>query len=60
VFGFAVPVSCPGVPDEVLVPRNTWADPAAYDATAADLVARFRANFAKFAAQVTPEVRAVL
>jgi phosphoenolpyruvate carboxykinase (ATP) len=60
VFGFQVPVSCPGVPDEVMNPRNTWADKDAYDAQARNLVERFRANFAEFADQVTPEVRAVL
>ena len=60
IFGLHVPVSCPGVPAEVLDPRGTWSDPAAYDAKAHDLVERFRKNFAKFADQVTPEVRAVL
>lgn len=60
VFGFQVPTTCPGVPAEVLVPRNTWSDGAAYDKQAADLVQRFRANFAKFADQVTDEVKAVL
>ncbi len=60
VFGFEVPVACPGVPAEVLNPRNTWADKDAYDTTAHNLVERFRANFAKFADQVTPEVRGVL
>ncbi len=60
VFGFAVPITCPGVPPEVLVPRTTWADPAAYDAAAADLVARFRENFAQFADDVPPAVRDVL
>ena len=60
VFGFQVPTTCPGVPAEVLVPRNTWSDGAAYDRTAADLVERFRSNFAKFADQVTDEVKAVL
>jgi phosphoenolpyruvate carboxykinase (ATP) len=60
VFGFQVPTTCPGVPAEVLVPRNTWTDGAAYDQQAADLVTRFRTNFAKFADQVTDEVKAVL
>jgi phosphoenolpyruvate carboxykinase (ATP) len=60
VFGFEVPVTAPGVPAEVLVPRNTWTDPAAYDAAAQDLVRRFRANFAQFADEVTDEVKRVL
>ncbi|HUS14693.1 MAG TPA: phosphoenolpyruvate carboxykinase, partial [Chloroflexia bacterium] len=59
VFGFQVPVSAPGVPAEVLNPRNTWADKDAYDTTAHDLVERFRANFAKFAHEVTDEVKNV-
>jgi phosphoenolpyruvate carboxykinase (ATP) len=57
IFGVHVPVSCPGVPDEVLWPRNTWADKDAYDATARNLARRFQENFSKFAASVTEEVR---
>jgi len=49
VFGVDVPVSVPGVPDEVLRPRDTWADGEAYAAAAAELAAMFRANFEKFA-----------
>jgi phosphoenolpyruvate carboxykinase (ATP) len=49
VFGLNVPVKCPGVPDEVLQPRSTWPDPAAYDAKAADLAAQFRKVAASFA-----------
>lgn len=48
IFGLDVPQSCPGVPPEVLNPRSTWADAAAYDAKARDLAARFVKNFAKF------------
>ncbi|QYK58860.1 MAG: phosphoenolpyruvate carboxykinase (ATP) [Fimbriimonadaceae bacterium] len=48
VFGLQIPVSCPNVPDEVLDPRNTWADKAAYDAKANELKAKFEANFEKF------------
>ncbi len=58
IFGFGVPISCPGVPDDVLWPRNTWADGAAYDEAARNLAQRFHDNFNKFAAEVTEEVRA--
>jgi phosphoenolpyruvate carboxykinase (ATP) len=58
VFGFAVPTECPGVPSEILVPRNTWSDKASYDATAAKLARLFRDNFEKYADGATPEVRA--
>jgi len=47
-FGLHIPVSCPDVPAQVLNPRNAWADKAAYDQTAADLAARFEANFKQF------------
>ncbi len=47
-FGLSIPVSCPEVPSEILNPRNAWADKAAYDKTAADLAARFEANFKQF------------
>jgi phosphoenolpyruvate carboxykinase (ATP) len=57
VFGFAVPKSCPGVPSQVLQPRNTWSDPAAYDATAKKLSSLFQENFKNYAAGVPAEVR---
>jgi len=50
VFGFEVPTSVPGVPREVLSPRGTWADPAAYDAQARKLAAMFKENFEQFRA----------
>ena len=58
IFGFEVPTSCPGVPEQVLDPRQTWASPAAYDDKAADLARRFVANFAEYAAVASPEVAA--
>lgn len=58
VFGVAIPISVPGVPDSVLRPRSTWADKDAYDRRAHDLAARFHDNFEQFAAHVAPEVRA--
>ena len=42
VFGLNVVTKCPGVPDEVLTPRATWADASAFDATANKLSALFR------------------
>jgi phosphoenolpyruvate carboxykinase (ATP) len=58
VFGLAVPQSCPGVPDEILQPRNTWKDPKAYDETARKLAFLFKDNFKAYEDQATDEVRA--
>jgi phosphoenolpyruvate carboxykinase (ATP) len=56
-FGLRVPRSCPGVDVNLLDPRRTWADKAAYDRTAADVAARFSRNFQPFEAFVAPDVR---
>jgi len=45
VFNLKMPKSCPGVPSEILNPRNTWEDKAAYDAQAEKLRDMFRKNF---------------
>jgi phosphoenolpyruvate carboxykinase (ATP) len=57
-FNIDVPTSCPNVPFDVLTPRNTWPNPAEYDAQAARLARMFMDNFKAFEADVTPEVRA--
>jgi phosphoenolpyruvate carboxykinase (ATP) len=57
VFGLAVPQHVPGVPDEVLFPRRTWNDAAAYDAMAAKLAGLFKSNFTQFQDQVPAAVR---
>jgi len=49
IFGVQVPAAVPGVPAELLNPRGTWASPAAYDQTAADLAQKFVKNFEKYA-----------
>ena len=48
IFGLHIPTSVDNVPDEILSPRKTWKDAAAYDAKAKELAAKFRANDAKF------------
>jgi phosphoenolpyruvate carboxykinase (ATP) len=58
LFGLAMPESCPGVPSEVLDPRTTWADGAAYDEAARAVAKRFEANFARFEPQVDRAVAA--
>jgi phosphoenolpyruvate carboxykinase (ATP) len=57
-FGLLVPEACPGVPKEVLQPRNAWRDKRAYDETAAEVARRFEANFVQFAGAVDERVRA--
>lgn len=58
IFGFEVPLECEGVPSKVLVPRETWPDPEAYDRKAKELAQLFVANFKeKFAAEAEESVR---
>lgn len=57
VFGFQVPTSCPGVPAEVLVPRNTWKDRDAYDTQAKKLATLFRNNFRQYEDGASEAVR---
>jgi phosphoenolpyruvate carboxykinase (ATP) len=56
VFGMQIPESCSGVPADILDPRSTWADTAAYDAKAKDLARQFIDNFSKYAPGVTEEI----
>jgi phosphoenolpyruvate carboxykinase (ATP) len=57
VFGVAQPRSCPGVPSELLSPRSTWNDDAAYYKTAFLLSNAFRVNFKQFEEFASEEVR---
>ena len=56
--GFDVVTECPNVPPDILVPRNAWADKAAYDATAKKLAGLFNKNFETYAAGASAEVKA--
>ena len=48
IFGLQIPVHVAGVPDEVLIPKNTWEDKAAYEQSAKELAMKFHQNFEKF------------
>jgi phosphoenolpyruvate carboxykinase (ATP) len=57
VFGVEVPTAVDGVPAELLEPRGTWRDPAAFDAQAAKLAGMFHDNFRSFEDKVPQDVR---
>ena len=57
-FGFEIPTSCPNVPAEILIPRQTWADGIAYDATADRLATMFNKNFERYSEGVSDAVNA--
>jgi phosphoenolpyruvate carboxykinase (ATP) len=58
-FGVLVPGACPDVPPDVLNPKNTWSDKAAYDSAAREVARRFETNFAQFESYVDGKVKAV-
>ena len=58
VFGLHTVTACPGVPGEILIPRETWPDKAAFDAAARKLAGLFRKNFEPYAANAGPRVAA--
>jgi phosphoenolpyruvate carboxykinase (ATP) len=58
IFGVLIPDQCPGVPSDILDPRNTWQDKDAYDQKANYLANAFMKNFEKFSAEANEEVLA--
>jgi len=58
VFGMMMPTVCPGVPSEILNPRNTWKDKNNYDLEAKKLAALFVKNFEKYASAASEETAA--
>lgn len=57
-FGLEVIAECPGAPSQVMLPRDSWADKAAYDRTAARLAGLFKENFKAYESGASQEVRA--
>lgn len=58
ILGVEMPDSCPNVPNQLLNPRATWADPEAYDHAALHLADLFRSNFDKYADFASPQILA--
>jgi phosphoenolpyruvate carboxykinase (ATP) len=57
IFNLDMPKTCPGVPDSVLNPRNTWPDAAQYDEQAKKLAQMFVENFKTFENDVPASVK---
>ena len=57
VFNVDIPTHCPGVPDELMLPRDAWEDKGAYDEQARRLAGMFQENFAKRYGHLPAEVR---
>ncbi len=58
IFELKVPTSCPNVPNEILNPRNTWADKDAFDNKAQLLANSFVDNFKQYAGKANEEILA--
>jgi phosphoenolpyruvate carboxykinase (ATP) len=56
IFNFAMPVTCPGAPEEILDPKTTWADKNKYDQKAKQIATEFNANFEKYRKGTDDEV----
>jgi len=56
LFGFEVPLSCPGVPPDVMEPSNAWGSKKDYWKRYDALAARFVENFKYFSAKCSKEV----
>jgi len=57
IFGLRIPQACPHVPSEMLFPRRSWGSPEDYERAARSLVARFHANFSRFADQTSDAIK---
>ena len=57
-FHIEIPTTCPGVPSEILQPRETWGDGEDFDMVADKLARMFNDNFKRYESGVSTEVSA--
>lgn len=57
VFGLHVPNSVTGVPDNIIHPRESWANKEDFDLTAKKLAQAFIDNFKKYESGSSPEIK---
>ena len=55
LFNLDIPIDVPGIPSEILDPKNTWSDKESYELSAKKLAQMFVENFKKFQ-NVAPEI----
>jgi phosphoenolpyruvate carboxykinase (ATP) len=58
IFNLDIPLSCPGLPSEILDPSSTWSDNHNYSVAARRLAALFVRNFERFGGPVADLVSA--
>lgn len=56
IFGVEMPTTCPDVPDELLIPANTWADKKEYNKAANNLAKMFNEKFEQYKAEASEEI----
>ena len=57
VFDLNMPLTCPGVPSEILNPRQTWKNKDEYDSKSEELLASFKLNFLQFEDKLVEELK---
>jgi phosphoenolpyruvate carboxykinase (ATP) len=56
IFGFEIPTSCPDVPSDILLPKQTWTDQDEYTKQAKKLAKLFTDNFKKYEEDSSEEI----
>ncbi len=57
IFDLEMPLNCPGVPSEILNPKQTWVNKNEYDLKSEELVESFKKNFHQFEDKLMCELK---